>query len=245
LRDALRDPPMLQTKPGLAPMLRFGLKGMIGSLYPVESFRIDQIFVGLFLSPLALGYYVVAVAFTNLPRFIAQSVGLVAYPQIASQRDHATRRRWLWIFAASTGVLLVLCVGLLEIALTPFVRIFFGPSFLPSVPIAQVLLAAGLFLGGRRILAEGLKGAGYPFAGTASELASWVALAPCLAIVAAFRFGPVAVALSVLVSAVVSVATILLVDYAHSTTAATSDSKRDDSIPAHEGPEDSEPMYPN
>jgi len=212
LRDALAQSRLVVRSPGIAAMLRFGLKAMIGSLYPIESFRLDQIFVGLVLSPLALGYYVVAVAFTNLPRFIAQSVGIVAYPHIASQRDHAARRRWLWIFTASTSALLILCVALLEVVLTPLIRLFFGASFLPSVPIATVLLVAALFLGGRRILAEGLKGAGHPLAGTASELASWVALAPCLVAVAAYRLGPVGVALSVLASSAISLATVLVFD---------------------------------
>ena len=43
--------------------------------------------IGLFLAPAALGLYVVAQAFTNLPRFISESVGAVAYPNIAASAD--------------------------------------------------------------------------------------------------------------------------------------------------------------
>lgn len=245
LRDVLAEPSGSQRIPRLAPMLRFGLKAMIGSLYPVESFRLDQLFVGLVFSPLALGYYVVAVAFTSLPRFVAQSVGLVAYPYVASQSDRAARRRWLWIFASSTSVLLVLCVAVLEVVLSPLVRWFFGPSFLPSVPIARVLLIAGLIQGGRRILAEGLKGAGYPFAGTASEFASWIALAPCLAAVATYRVGPVGAALSVVISSGVSLATVLVIDRRHAARKSRPDGPGVAYSPENEEPDDSAPVRPN
>ena len=50
----------------------------------METFRLDQAVVGLFLTPAALGLYVVGLAFANLPRFIAQSVGYIAYPRINS-----------------------------------------------------------------------------------------------------------------------------------------------------------------
>ena len=68
-------------------LLRFGIRGWLGTATPSEALRLDQVIVGLLLSPSALGLYVVGGSFSNLPRFIAQSVGLVAYPRIAAESD--------------------------------------------------------------------------------------------------------------------------------------------------------------
>ena len=54
--------------PSRGQMVRFGLKALLGTLSPVDSVRLDQAVVGLFLSPVALGLYVAAQAFTQLPR---------------------------------------------------------------------------------------------------------------------------------------------------------------------------------
>ena len=78
---------------GLIPrMVRFGLKGLLGSASPIETFRLDQAIVGPFLSTSALGLYVAGLSFSNLPRVIGQSVGIVAYPHVAASAPDARRR---------------------------------------------------------------------------------------------------------------------------------------------------------
>ncbi|MGE3598096.1 MAG: oligosaccharide flippase family protein, partial [Dehalococcoidia bacterium] len=57
--------------PSLREMLRFGVKGFLGAASPLVTFRLDQAGGGVFLSPSALGIYVVGAAFTNLPSFVA------------------------------------------------------------------------------------------------------------------------------------------------------------------------------
>ena len=76
---------------------------------PVELLRIDQAVVGLFLSTASLGLYVVALSFTNLTRFVAQSVGMVAYPHIAAEKDRARAWQSMWRFV---GVATVVCSAL-------------------------------------------------------------------------------------------------------------------------------------
>ena len=72
-------PHLVPGAPSAGEMARFGARGLLGTVSPLETLRLDQAIVGLFLSPTALGLYVVGVSFTNLPRFIAQSIGFVAY----------------------------------------------------------------------------------------------------------------------------------------------------------------------
>jgi O-antigen/teichoic acid export membrane protein len=184
-------------------VLRFGLKGFLGSVSPLETFRLDQAIVGLFLSPTALGLYVVGLAFTNLPRFLAQSIGVVAYPNIAGRSDPASAKRAIWRFFWLTAALCTLTVLALELAVGTLLPFFFGDAFADATPIARILLVAGLFLSLRRILSDVARGAGRAGLGTVGEISSWVFLLPSLAVLAA-RHEVEGVAVALVISSALS-----------------------------------------
>jgi O-antigen/teichoic acid export membrane protein len=163
-------------------LMRFGVHGLLGSLYPLETFRIDQIAVGLLLSPAALGLYVVGFAFTNIPLFIAQSLGFVAYPAIAAEADHSQRRHIMWQFFWLVLGLSIVPFIVLEVTMGALVPWFFGHQFEASITIARIMLVGGLVLAARRILAEGLRGTGNPAAGTFAEAILLAVLLPGLII---------------------------------------------------------------
>jgi O-antigen/teichoic acid export membrane protein len=174
--------PASSPRPSRSQMTRFGLKSLLGTTSPIESFRLDQAVVGLFLTPVALGLYVVAQAFTNLPRLVAASIGMVAYPQVAAHSDPAAARRAVWRYFFLGVALSTLVVGALEIASGELVTLFFGSEFSGATPIARILLVGFLFMAARRVLTDGVTGLGYPGLGTISEVASWILLVPTLAI---------------------------------------------------------------
>jgi O-antigen/teichoic acid export membrane protein len=160
-------------------LLSFGLRGLLSSLSAVDVLRPDQVVLALFLSPSALGLYVVGLAFTNLPYFIAKSVGLITFPWVASRQEEADARRAMWsLFWLTTAIAVVLVAALCASAhwLVPF---FFGGQFDSAVTVTYIVLPGTIFLSARRVLSEGLKGRGYPLAGTLGELLSlaWVAIA--------------------------------------------------------------------
>jgi O-antigen/teichoic acid export membrane protein/O-antigen ligase len=181
--------------PSRTQMTRFGLKSLFGSISPIDALRLDQAVVGLLLSPVALGLYVVAQAFTNLPRIVAYSVGLVAYPQVASQPDPAAARRALWRYFFIGVTLSALVVGVLGIAVGELVTLFFGSEFSDATSIARILLVGTLFMAARRVLTDGVNGLGHPGLGTLAEVAAWVLLVPAVAILLP-RFGVQGVALA-------------------------------------------------
>ena len=175
LRQAHRSPERLRS------MLSFGIKGLLGWTSPVETFRLDQAVVGLFLTPAALGLYVVGLAFANLPRFIAQSVGYIAYPRIAGRRgDEAWKELWQFFWLASGAAALVVLA--LELSVAWLVPVFFGDEFSGAVPLTRILLIGALFLSARRVLTDGAQGLGRPGLGTIAEVSSWVFLLPALGI---------------------------------------------------------------
>jgi len=171
--------------PTLPQMFKFGLKGLLGTVSPMQNFRLDQLVAGLFLSPAALGLYVVGQAFTNLIRFIAQSAGMVEYPAVAANESNTNARQLIKRFFVSVAVMNGLVV-LALIALIPvLVPFFFGKAFIGSIPIARLLLLGAYFESLRRILVEGMRGMGKPEVSTWAELSMYplfAILAPVLII---------------------------------------------------------------
>ena len=171
-----------ERKPLLKEVVVFGGKALFGAIYPTEAFQLDQAFVGLFLSRIALGTYVVGVSFTNLPRFIAQSIGLVAYPHVAGISNQQGARRVVWRFTLLVIVIsLAICITL-ELVTPWLVPLFFGESFRDSVEITQILLISSFIVSIRRVLADGMRGAGYPELGTYAEISALILLLPALLI---------------------------------------------------------------
>lgn len=172
-------------------LLWFGMRSLVGSLSPLGSMGVDQLIVGLALSPATLGLYVVASSISNLPRFLAQSFGLVAYPHLASLSGGAQAEAIvrLLIVVSVVGGLVILALELAAGAIIPF---FFGPAYSEAVPVARILLLSAFLFGLGRILSDSLQGAGQPLAGTVSEAIALLTLALLLGLLweslDAFRF---------------------------------------------------------
>ena len=204
-----RAPPEMMTgAPAASRMLGFGIRGLLGTVSPLEALRLDQAIVGLFLSPAALGLYVVGVSFTNLPRFVAQGIGVVAYPNVAARHDPSLAQRSMWRFFWLSALVCTAVIIPLELAAGWLVPTFFGDAFAPAVGIMQILLLSSLFLSARRVLTDGSRGFGLPAVGTAAEVASWLALVPSIVLLAP-RFGASGVALAFTIAAAVSLAVLI------------------------------------
>ncbi|MFZ1155514.1 MAG: oligosaccharide flippase family protein [Solirubrobacteraceae bacterium] len=183
LTVAVRNLPVTQSperNPHVKELVKFGSKALLGAVYPTETFQIDQAFVGLFLSRIALGTYVVGVSFTNLPRFMAQSVGLVAYPNVAGTSNKREARKKVWrFFWLVFAISLVIC-GSLEFLTPILVPFLFGSAFRASVGITQILLIGSFIVSIRRVLSDGMRGVGYPILGSLAEVTGLLLLIPAL-----------------------------------------------------------------
>ena len=175
-----RVPPSEPTEVSQSMLVRFGLKGYVASLSPIATFRLDQVVVGLLLSPVALGLYVVGLAFTNLPGFIARSIGFIAYPKVAgtAHGQDTEMRRFFWFSIALSGT----AVLVLELTAGWLVPLFFGSEFDSAVTLARILLVSAFFDGARQILFDTSSGSGRPGLGSIAELTSWLVIIPAVAI---------------------------------------------------------------
>lgn len=189
---------------------KFGLHGHIGAIAPVDGLRLDQLAASIFFAPAALGIYVVGYAFTNLPKFISQSAGMVAYPAIAQRQGFAEKERLVWKYF--WGITFTNCAisAILIVAMPFLVTFFFGKEFLASVSIAQILLVGTTFAASRRILVEALRGYGYPQVSSLAE----VSMYPWLLTGGAFLmwvYGVKGLAIGVSIGYVLSLAVALVV----------------------------------
>lgn len=163
-------------------ILRFGRRSMLGAAPPIETYRVDQAVVALFLAPVSLGLYVVALAFTNLPRFVAQAIGIVANPLVASSESHAGARRRMWRFCWAAVPLYLPVVAVLWIAVPQLIDFFFGSRFADAAPVTRLLLIATALYCARRVLSDAARGAGYTMAGSVAELAAFFSAIPFFAV---------------------------------------------------------------
>lgn len=168
--------------PPLWTLVTFGMRGLIGTTPIMSTYRLDQAIVGLFLTTIALGHYVVAISFTNLPLFIALSIGAMAYAEIARKGPGLAARHTLWrYFWITIGI--NFCIVAALWFLTPWLLpALFGDEFRSAVPITQILLINALLVSAQRITIECSRGLGRPGVGSLSEIALLVTLLPLSAI---------------------------------------------------------------
>lgn len=163
-----------KVRQSVKPLLSYGIKAQVGATSPLESLRLDQVAVATLVGPTGLGIYVVAAAFTNLPRFVAESLGMVLFPRVAERVNSGGKKQ----IALEAILLTVVLAGAIVLTLILTVQLlipfFFGDQYRAAIPVARILLVAAFFLAMRRVVGEALRGADLPMPATAAEAISWV-----------------------------------------------------------------------
>lgn len=175
-----------------SPMLRYGIPSAAGAVPQVLNLRLDQMLMAAFLPPAALGLYVVAVSWSAAAAPLLSALGIVLFPRVASEGAVEARARILAKAARLSG-LLAASLSVLLLAATPVaIPLLFGAEFRSAIPVALVLIAAGVVSSLNQILQEGTRGLGRPqlvlwseFAGLAVAAAALTVLLPRFGIIGA------------------------------------------------------------
>lgn len=160
---------------GVGALWQFGLRDAIGAASPVDIFKADQLFVGILMSPAALGLYAAASALANVARLIGQAIGTVAYP-IAARDISSGRgiRNPQVLSLLLSAVILSMVAAVAGFAMADrLVPAIYGQEFSPAVPLAQILLVGSVFLSLRRVLSDIARGGSRPGAASIAEVIGW------------------------------------------------------------------------
>lgn len=152
-------------------LTKYGLKTYFGNLAQFLNYRLDVFLVAAFLSPAAVGFYSISVALAEKIWMLPGSIALVLFSRVSSLKD--TKANNLTPkFARNTFFIVFVLSLILAFFSRPFIRIFFGSAFLPSVMPLLILLPGIIALSGAKTLTADLAGRGKPQFGTYASFVS-------------------------------------------------------------------------
>lgn len=192
----------------------YGAKAHIGNLTPVDALHIDLLLVTALLAPAQAGLYAIAISAGAVVRSLGVAFGMVALPEVASAaNEHQQRQSIGELFRLG---LLVSIVGAAALGLAGdlLVPLVYGGEYAPAVTSLRILLIGIVAAGARQVLADCLRGAGRPGAGTVAEIASWVIAIPGLVVLVP-TFGVQGAAMAVSLSYVGALLVVLIFTVRH------------------------------
>lgn len=156
----------------LRQLLSYGLRSNFSSITLQLNERLDQLVISIFLAPVKLGLYVVAVTLTSLTHLVGHSVAYVVLPVLArweaGPERTALARRFVSLTLAGS-VLLAIPMGFLAPTL---IEILFGAPFRSVAGISRILLLGVVILSTNRAMEAVLRAVGRPVdAGIAEVIA--------------------------------------------------------------------------
>lgn len=167
--------PQPGTAPSAAEVSAYGRQAMVASAAPIDTLGVEQLLLGLVAGTYALGLFSVGWAFETGPVVVLVALASFVGPRLsvlaAQQRADFVVR---WLLRALVLALMV-CLAI-QVVLEPVLRLAFGDEALPALPLARVLVIAGVALGLRRITAACLVGLGKARAATWCELVGFATM---------------------------------------------------------------------
>lgn len=158
-------------------LLRAGVPFVWATASNLLVLHLDKMLVVALLASDAVGLYAAAVTFSAAHSAFGETVGITAFAHLAGERDPAVQARLL-ADAFRQAAVLAFGLGAILAALMPvIVPPLFGAAFAPAVRPAMILTVAASVAALSTVLNQGLKGAGRPEAGVASQLVGAAVLA--------------------------------------------------------------------
>ena len=173
-------------------LLSFGVKTHTANMSQYLNERLDQLVISVFLNPVKLGLYVVAVTLGALTTLIGQSAAYVALPVIARLDPGEDRNAAARFFVGMTLVAAT-AVTLPILAFTPMIiDVFFGSAFADAADPSRILLLAAIVISMNAVLTAVVQAVGRPLdagiaqgAALAGTIGGLAVLLPALGLIGA------------------------------------------------------------
>lgn len=147
-------------------VISYGLKNYLGGVLSLLHYRIDQILINIFINPVAVGFYYVAVKLAEGIWLISQSAATVLFPKVAAETDGQKLKDFTPLVCRNILFITFLISVVLFIFSNWVIVFFYSKDFLDSVRPFQILLVGTLFISGWRILANDIAAQGRPMLNT-------------------------------------------------------------------------------
>ena len=146
----------------LKDVFRYGFKIYLASIIQFLHYRIDMFLVNIFLNPIAVGFYSIAVGLAEQIWLVSQSAGIVLFPRVSSETDEKRLKEFTPLVCRN--VLLITLIGaiLLFFLGRLLIFLFYSEKFSASVLPFQILLIGVVTMSGWKILCNDLYGRGKP-----------------------------------------------------------------------------------
>jgi O-antigen/teichoic acid export membrane protein len=161
--------------PFVKQLLSFGLKSHVGNILKDLSYRGDFLLINYFLTPVAVGYYSVAVNIAETIWKIPDAIGSVLLPKVSRMGiDDSMALIQLVARFVFIPIMIICClILLLDESIISFA---FGNEYLPSSPVLSLLIPGVLFFTLWKVIANSLIALGYPLKYSITSFVSLVAM---------------------------------------------------------------------
>ncbi|MFD2672719.1 lipopolysaccharide biosynthesis protein [Marinicrinis sediminis] len=135
-------------------LFHYGLRSYGIDLLTNVSNHLDKVILVLYLSPVELGLYVVAVSLSRMAQILYSSVIVVLLPKVSGQKQEEVLR-WTGRAFRITTMLSVIGAGMAMWIAPWLLQLLYGDAFLSSVPLFRLLVMEVVIGGGVLVLAQG------------------------------------------------------------------------------------------
>lgn len=186
----------------------YGLRAHLGSVAPIDSFRLDLALVVALLTPRDAGLYAVAVAVASVVRSQASSMGMITMTAVAREPMRVVQlevaRKY---FLRTLGLVLAVAV-LLTLGARSLVSVVYGDGFSDASTTLIILVWAMVIASARQAMGDTSRALGSPGTASISEAISWIAGIPAILLV--HRYGLNGAAFAVLLAYSISLLAMVL-----------------------------------
>jgi O-antigen/teichoic acid export membrane protein len=139
---------------------QYGGKLYAGFMLNFLNRRFNLILINFFMSPVMVGFFGLAAALSEKVWLIADAIGTVLFPRIASEKDEGKKTVFTSLVFKTT-ILIVVVIGVFLYSLGEWLIVFlYSSAFIESVRPFRFLLVGVVAGSGWRILENDLKGRG-------------------------------------------------------------------------------------
>jgi O-antigen/teichoic acid export membrane protein len=145
----------------LGAFLRFGIKGYTANTIMLLNYRLDSLILNGLAGAASVGFYSISVAMAEAQWYIANAIGSVMFPHVASN-ERAESDRITPIVCRNT-VFVTLVAAVAMVAMSRFlIATLFGAAMLPALYALWLLLPGIVTASAAKVIASYLSGIGKP-----------------------------------------------------------------------------------